>query len=116
MVPPDRTTPSVRPPRKRSVPIRVGLVGFGNVAAYGHVPAYANLTELFEVVALADPTPARLEMGREMLGLDPGDLRLDPAAMLARDDVEVVDICTPQHLLRAIAVPAAESGKHVLCE
>lgn len=42
-----------------------------------------------------------------MLGLDPGDLRLDPAAMLARDDVEVVDICTPQHLLRAIAVPAA---------
>lgn len=83
---------------------------------YGHVPAYANLTELFEVVALADPTPARLEMGREMLGLDPGDVHLDAAAMLARDDVEVVDICTPQHLHRAIAVPAAESGKHVLCE
>lgn len=36
---------------------------------YGHVPAYANLTELFEVVALADLTPARLEMVARCLAL-----------------------------------------------
>lgn len=82
----------------------------------GHLPGYAKLPDLFEIVALADPTPARLELGREMLGLGADDVHQDVAEMIGRDDVEAIDICVPQHLHRAIAVPAVDSGKHVLCE
>jgi predicted dehydrogenase len=96
--------------------MRVGLVGFGNAALGGHVPAYAKLRDLFEVVGLADPTPERLELGREMLGLEAGQVHLDATAMIARPDIDVIDICVPQHLHRQIAVGAAEAGKHVLCE
>ena len=35
---------------------------------------------------------------------------------LARDDVDVIDVCTPQHLHRNLVVAAAAAGKHVLCE
>ena len=36
--------------------------------------------------------------------------------LLARDDVDVVDICTPQHLHYAQVEAALAAGKHVICE
>lgn len=33
-----------------------------------------------------------------------------------RDDVDIVDICTPVYLHKDIAIKAAEKGKHILCE
>ena len=43
-------------------------------------------------------------------------MQLDSAALLARDDVDVIDVGTPQHLHPDLAVAAATAGKHVLCE
>jgi predicted dehydrogenase len=43
-------------------------------------------------------------------------VHLDPADLLARQDVDVIDVCTPQHLHRDLVVAAAAGGKHVLCE
>ncbi|MGW0561289.1 Gfo/Idh/MocA family protein [Streptomyces sp. NPDC003016] len=40
----------------------------------------------------------------------------DWRALIARDDVQVVDICTPGDSHAEIAVAALEAGKHVLCE
>ena len=39
----------------------------------------------------------------------------DLEAMLARDDVQMVDLCVPNLLHRPMAVAAAEAGKHVVC-
>ena len=36
--------------------------------------------------------------------------------MLARADVDLVDVCTPQHLRRDLLLAAAAAGKHILCE
>jgi predicted dehydrogenase len=99
-----------------SSPLRVGIVGCGNVALNFHVPAYQALPERYAIVGLADPTPERLEHGRRTANLAPEQVHLDAAALLARDDVDVVDVCTPQHLHRDLAVAAAAAGKHVLCE
>ena len=99
-----------------SAPLRVGVIGCGNVALNFHVPAYQALPERYEIVGLADPTPERLELGRTTAGLVAEQTHLDPAALLARDDVDVVDVCTPQHLHRDLVVAAAAAGKHVLCE
>lgn len=40
----------------------------------------------------------------------------DWRALIARDDVDLVDICTPGDSHAEIAVAALEAGKHVLCE
>ncbi|GAA1847510.1 Gfo/Idh/MocA family oxidoreductase [Pseudonocardia ailaonensis] len=96
--------------------LRVGIVGCGNVALNFHVPAYRALPGRFAIVGLADPTPERLELGREAAGLAADQVHPDAAALLARDDVDVIDVCTPQHLHRDLVVAAAAAGKHVLCE
>ena len=36
--------------------------------------------------------------------------------VVERDDIDVIDIATPQVLHHDIAVAAAESGKHIFCE
>ncbi|MEU6553257.1 Gfo/Idh/MocA family oxidoreductase [Streptomyces sp. NPDC046915] len=99
-----------------TAPLRVGIVGCGNVALNFHVPAYLAEPDRFAVTALADPTPERLELGRTITGLSPEQVHGDALALLARDDVDVVDVCTPQHLHRALVVAAAAAGKHILCE
>ena len=40
----------------------------------------------------------------------------DWRALVARDDVDLVDICTPGDTHAEIAIAALEAGKHVLCE
>ncbi len=40
----------------------------------------------------------------------------DWRSVVAREDIDLVDICTPNHTHAAIAIAAAEAGKMVLCE
>ena len=40
------------------------MIGCGNVAVNFHLPGYRANKERFEVVGVADPTPARLEEAR----------------------------------------------------
>lgn len=97
-------------------PLRVGVVGCGNVAVNFHLPAYQARPDRFELVALADPTPERLELARTAAGLTQDQVHLDAAELLAREDVDLVDVCTPQHLRRELLERAAGAGKHIVCE
>jgi predicted dehydrogenase len=97
-------------------PLRVGLVGLGNVALGYHLPALLDLPDLYRVVAMADPAQERREMGRDQAGLSEGQVYADPLAMLARDDLDMVDLCTPQHARRELALAAVGSGHHLLTE
>jgi predicted dehydrogenase len=36
--------------------------------------------------------------------------------VINRDDIDLIDICTPNHLHMATAIAAAKAGKHILCE
>src|SRR5215204_1825027 len=40
----------------------------------------------------------------------------DWRALLRRDDIDLIDICTPGNTHAEIAIAALEAGKHVLCE
>jgi predicted dehydrogenase len=96
--------------------LRVGIVGCGNIGAGAHLPAWIRNADVAEVVALADPSQASLDRAGAAAGLGTDALHLDPLALIARPDVEAVDVATPQHLHRELIEAAAAHGKHVLCE
>ena len=93
----------------------VGLIGCGNIAM-GHLVGWAAHPAGFVPVAVADPTPERLELGRATAGLGPSDAYADYRDLIARDDVGVVDVCVPPHVRREIVIAAARAGKHILSE
>jgi predicted dehydrogenase len=96
--------------------LRVGIIGCGNISLNFHIPAYQQVPHLFTVTGLADPTRERLELARNAAGLSDSQLHADAFELIAREDIDVIDVCTPQHLHRDLVVAAARSGKHILCE
>lgn len=95
--------------------LKVGLIGCGNVVSYGHRPALTTLQDV-ELVALADVTPERRQIGQEWFGLSDDNLYADYRDVLAREDVEAVCITVPQQFRREIVLAAFRAGKHVLSE
>lgn len=98
-----------------SKPLKVGLIGCGNVVNYGHRPALLTLPDV-ELVALADITPARREIGQAWFGLRDDQLHEDYRALLAIDEIDAVVIAVPQKHRPQIALEAFAAGKHVLSE
>jgi predicted dehydrogenase len=95
--------------------LRVGLIGCGNVVSYGHRPALTTLPDV-ELVALADITPARRQIGKEWFNLNDDQLYEDYQAVLALPQVDAVVVTVPQQFRRQIVLDAFAAGKHVLSE
>jgi predicted dehydrogenase len=91
--------------------IRFAIVGAGNVARY-HATGIARTTGA-RLVAVCRADPARAAEAAERFGV-PCETSYE--ALLARDDVDVVCICTPSGRHAAQAIAAARAGKHVLVE
>ena len=95
--------------------LKVGLIGCGNVVSYGHRPALLTLPDV-ELVALADITPARREIGQAWFGLRDDQLHEEYRALLAIDEIDAVVIAVPQKHRPQIVLDAFAAGKHVLSE
>jgi predicted dehydrogenase len=93
---------------------RIGLIGFGSIAEYGHVPALQSFPEV-EVAAIADVSPERLARARELL---PDAALYDaPFDLIAGADVTGVDICTPPNTHADLIVAACARGlADIVCE
>ncbi|MBV6522316.1 MAG: Inositol 2-dehydrogenase/D-chiro-inositol 3-dehydrogenase [Gemmatimonadaceae bacterium] len=66
------------------------------------------------MVAIADPQPALANAAALAFGI-PSVYR-SHEELLARDDIDLVDVCTPSATHFDLAWAALEAGKHVLCE
>ena len=90
----------------------IGLIGAGNIARI-HAAAIQEIPEA-RLVAVCDTSePACRAFSEATGGVDwTGDL----AAFLARDDIDVVNICTPSGTHAELAVEAARAGKHLIVE
>ncbi len=93
-------------------PLRAGVVGLG-WAGEQHLKSYVGLPGV-EAVALAGLEKGRLEALGKSYGVP--NLYEDYEGLVAREDLDIVSVCTPNHLHAPIAVAALEGGKHVLCE
>jgi predicted dehydrogenase len=95
-----------------SLPIRVGLIGAGQITL-SHAVGYRNNADTTVLAAVADPvTENAVERAAEFGAAVYDDYR----RMLAEADIDAVDICLPHHLHKDAIVAAARAGKHVLCE
>ena len=93
--------------------LRVGVLGAGAWAKAAHLPGYRRDSRC-EVVAIADP---QLNLAQEAAAMF--DIPLvtdDHRKVLERDDIDIIDVCTPSHTHFQLAWEALEAGKHVLCE
>src|SRR5579859_6277299 len=92
---------------------RIALAGFGSIAEHGHLPALSALG--YEIVAVADVTPERLERAASLL---PRAARFSsPDMLIAETDAEILDICSPPSTHAGLMVAACERGfSGIVCE
>lgn len=95
--------------------MKVAIIGSGKVSR-GHIRAWQAHPET-EVAMLVDVEPSLAEETREQLELPADTLtstRYEDA--LERDDIDIVDICTPSHLHTEQIIAALQAGKHIVTE
>ena len=94
--------------------LKIGIIGNGGICKGAHAPAYAQDPRA-EIVAVCDIIKERAEFLRD--NFFPGaKVYTDYKELLNDENVESVDICTPNYLHSVIAVDALNAGKHVFCE
>ena len=102
-----------------TAPLRVGMVGYAFMGA-AHSQAWRTAPRFFDLPR----TPVmRVLGGRDAAAVKAAADRLgwqesvtSWQELVDRDDVDLVDICSPGRTHAEIAVAALEAGKHVLCE
>ncbi|MFB6777090.1 Gfo/Idh/MocA family protein [Streptomyces sp. NPDC056352] len=97
----------------------VGMVGYAFMGA-AHSQGWRTAGHVFDLPM--QPALAAI-CGRDRTAVSAAAERhgwaaaeTDWRALIARDDVQIVDICTPGDSHAEIAIAALEAGKHVLCE
>jgi predicted dehydrogenase len=100
-------------------PLRVGMIGYAFMGvAHSHAwrtaPRFFDLPLTPELTVLAGRDAAAVSAAADRLGW--AGTETDWHRLLERDDVDLVDICTPGDTHAEIAIAALEAGKHVLCE
>ena len=93
-------------------PVRFALAGFG---AWGKLHAKSIHQDTgAQLVAICAPTEATRAEARNTY--PEAQIFADPLEMIARGGFDIVDVVTPSHTHREIAVAALQSGCHVLLE
>lgn len=95
--------------------LKVGIIGCGFIANGKHLPSLARHEDV-EVTAFCDIIIERAQASAKKYG--PADALVceDYRDVLAREDIDVIHVCTPNSSHSEITVAALESGKHVMCE
>ena len=97
----------------------VGLVGYAFMGA-AHSQAWRTAPHAFDLplrpvlTALCGRDRVAAEAAAQRYGF--GSVETDWRALLDRDDVQLIDVCTPGDSHAEISIAALEAGKHVLCE
>lgn len=100
--------------------IRIGLIGTGLMGRI-HTNGYKRLTDFFPEYEYAPVLQAccsrkaeRAQAFADQWGYK--SIETDWRKIIERDDIDAVDICTPNDSHAEIAIAAAAAGKMILCE
>jgi predicted dehydrogenase len=98
---------------QRGRALRGAIVGFGNVAVEGHLPAWRQ-DHRFTITAVCDSDERRLALAADLLP----EARRYPSlgALLDAEKLDFVDVATPPASHTAIILETLARRVHVLCE
>lgn len=95
--------------------LNIGIIGAGGICYCAHLPSYALIKDQVNVAAICDIVESKARWNVDEYKLT-ADVYTDYQDILKRDDIDAVDICTPNDLHSVITVDALKAGKHVFCE
>jgi predicted dehydrogenase len=99
--------------------LNIGMIGYGFMGK-AHSNAYAKVNHFFDLEyrpvlkAVCARNEERVKAFADQWGYE--SVETDWRALIERDDIDAIDICTPNNLHKDIAVAAAAAGKMILCE
>ena len=93
-----------------STPLRAGLVGYGFAGQTFHAPVLSAVPGL-ELAAVASSQPHKVHADWPGVAVVP-----DVAALVARADIDLVVVATPNAQHHPVAKAALEAGKHVVVD
>jgi predicted dehydrogenase len=96
-------------------PIRLAIIGAGLFARDAHIPAILALGDSFKIVAIYSRTRANAAARAAEIPY-PVDITDDLPGLLARTDLEAVDVVLPIDIMSPVIEMALASGKHVISE
>jgi predicted dehydrogenase len=96
------------------IPIRVGIIGCGEVTQVLHLPSLYQFADKFAVTALCDVSVSVMDHIGAQWGV--AKRYTDYQTLLAQDDVDVVLIANPHAYHAEVTLAAIAAGKHALVE
>ncbi len=100
-------------------PLRIGLIGYGFMGR-AHSNAFRQVGHFFDsqyelvLQAISARNEDRAKAFAARWGYN--SIETDWRKLIARDDIDLVDIATPNNLHADMAIAAAKAGKMILCE
>ena len=101
-------------------PLKIGLIGYGFMGRT-HTNGYKRVNDFFPELAhrpvlkaVCGRTAEKTQAFADQWQYE--SIETDWRKLIARDDIDAVDICTPNNSHAEIAIAAAEAGKMILCE
>jgi len=94
--------------------VRIGVIGTGDIS-HRHMTVWSKIPGA-KVVAACEVDEKKLKAWGEQYKFDEKDLYRDYRDLLARDDIDAVDVCVHNNLHTPISVAVMKAGKHCYCE
>ena len=92
--------------------VRIAVIGTGQIGK-AHIRTYMQIPDA-ELVAVADLREDEARRVAQENGI--GSVYTDYHELLARDDIDSVDVCLHNRLHRPVTIDALRAGKNVYCE
>lgn len=100
--------------------LKVGIIGTGMAFEHLHYSAYMKLTDRYEIAALCDGDIQKARNWAIKLNLDKNKVYDNWQEMLAKEDLDVIDIMVPIELnfevTEGVAKQLAGKNKGIICE
>ena len=100
-------------------PLNIGMIGYGFMGR-AHSNAYAKVNHFFDLPyrpvlkAVCARDAAKAQEFANRWGYE--SVETDWRKLIARKDIDAIDVCTPNNLHKEISLAAAAAGKMILCE
>ena len=94
--------------------LKIGIIGSGGIAQGCHLPGYASMPDLCEVIAVCDVNPETAQKAAEKFNVP--KVLSDYRELLAIKEIDAVSVTTPNKYHMQPTIDALKAGKHVLCE